>query len=468
MSASIVNPRKEMSYHEIAPSVDSIDLTQPDYLPAVGAKYQFRKWFSIFVAGLSYLFVYFHRNTTAVLADQMSNDLNTPKTSLGILSSMYYWPYGLMQPFIGSLADIIEPGYMIGMANIIMAIGSLICGLSNSLVLCCFGRLLVGLGASSVFVPTNKIAANWFTAKQYRYFAGALIGLGGCGSLLSQKPLSMLGDVVGWRWCFLGVAVISFLTTFFAFFFVRGHPKTLHYYSDNPLPTKVPAKHLFIQLFANMKQMVLIPDFWYLAMFMFFAPGVFMDVISMWGVPFLEDVYGYGPQDSSFIAMSLSVAIVVGSPILPIISEKVKSRKWTLFAFAMLAGLISVLFALYYELNLASIIILYFLYGVGSSACQGAALALFKEFADFQLAATMVGGGNTGPFIGGAIFQTISSSIIGIWGANRKEYPKAAYSYGLWFISAICCFVASLSIVFVREPKSFSDQKLLESTNMLD
>ena len=435
-------------------SLQSISQLMCEAVPPEGARYQFRKWFSIFIAGFSYIFVYFHRFATAVLADQMAKDLNVPKTALGIFTSMYFWPYGLLQPFIGSLADMFEPGYMIGISNLISAGGTLIVGFSKTLVVGCVGRFLVGLGCSGIFVPTNKIGANWFTEHQYRYFSGALIGLGGVGSLLSQTPLSIVGHKIGWRVCLISCGICSCVIGVFSFLFVRGHPGTFGYYSYSGLPRKVPFKNICKQLFKNMNVMVKMGDFWMLAFFMFFAPGIFMDVSAMWGVPYLQDVFGYDSNKASLVQMTLSISIISFSPLMSVIAEKVGSRKWTLFVFDVLSLISTLAMTLTgKKLPIYGIIICYFFFGVGSSACQGTALSLFKEFADISLSATLVGGGNTGPFIGGAILQTISSEIIRTYG-DHTHYPVAAYAYGLWGFASLMLFLAGFCLLFVREPKN--------------
>ena len=424
-----------------------------DLKPPGGARYQFRKWFAIFLAGFSYIFVYFHRFATAVLADDMSRDLHVAKPALGIFTSMYFWPYGLLQPFIGSLADIIEPGYMIAISNIVSAVGTLIVGFSHSLAVGCAGRFLVGLGCAGIFVPTNKIGANWFTARQYRFFSGALIGLGGVGSLLSQTPLSVVGHLIGWRVCLISCAAFSLVIAAFSFIFVRGHPSTLGYYSEAPVPVKVPVRRMFLQLLKNMRVMITLGDFWMLALFMFFAPGIFMDVSAMWGVPYLQDVFGYSASEASLVQMTLSISIITFSPAMAAIAEKFGSRKWTLFVFDVLA-LVSTLAMTFggSKLPIYAIIVCYFFFGVGSSACQGTALSLFKEFADISLSATLVGGGNTGPFIGGAILQTISSEVIRTYG-DHTRYPVESYAIGLWGFASVMLGLAGFCLLFVKEPK---------------
>ncbi|KAH0787900.1 major facilitator superfamily transporter [Histomonas meleagridis] len=428
----------------------SLISVEKDLKPAEGFMYNFRKWLAVVIAAISYVFVYFHRFTTAVLADDMAKDLGVPKTSLGILSSMYFWPYGLMQPFIGSFSDILEPGMMIGLSNILSAGGSLLCGLSSNLGLACVGRFIVGFGCSGIFVPTTKIASNWFSAKAFRIFSGSLIAIGGCGSILSQAPLSMLGHAIGWRWCLNGVAIISVVVGTLSFIFVRGHPRKLGYYSPIPLQEKTPFKTTVIQLFRNLKEVVINIDFWILQIFMFLGPGVFTDASAMWGIPYLQDVHGISADAASFIAMTLSASIIVGSPTLPMLGEKF-GRKRVITIAAILSLVCTLVLTFAKKLHVVLIIILFFFFGVGATASQGVILAIFKEYCDLSLSGTFVGCGNCGPFVGGAVYQMISSGIIGTYG-SYKHYPFEAYQVGMWGLSAVSMVVGILALILSREP----------------
>lgn len=425
-----------------------------DLKPAAGFGYNFRKWFNICIACFSYMFVYFHRFTTAVLATDMARDLNVPKAKLGIFTSMYFWPYGILQPFIGIISDVLETGYVIAFSNLLSATGSLICGLSSSFGLCCFGRFLVGFGCSGIFVSTTKIGANWFSPAGYRLFSGFLIGLGGCGSLLSQAPLAALGAAIGWRWCLKGVAILSILACILSILFVRGHPKTLGYYSDIQLPEKVNFRATMIQLLHNFEAVAKNAEFWFLEFFMFLGPGIFMDVSAMWSISFLEDVLKYSSKKASFVQMTLSISIVIGSPSLPLIAEKAHiSRKKILIVFVTLSLISSVILIFATEnLSIYILIVCYFFFSVGASSSQGTLLAMFKELGSIELSGTFVGCGNLGPFIGGAILQTISSEIIRTYG-NLKHYPKESYQIGLWGLTAVCLVLGLLSLILVREPK---------------
>ena len=90
-------------------------------------EFQVRRWTSFVICALCYMLVHFHRYSPSVLADEMSKALGVPISQLGIFSSMYYWSYAVMQPFVGCFADVIEPGYILGVSGLCSALGSLVC-----------------------------------------------------------------------------------------------------------------------------------------------------------------------------------------------------------------------------------------------------------------------------------------------------------------------------------------------------
>ncbi|OHS95181.1 major facilitator superfamily transporter [Tritrichomonas foetus] len=427
-----------------------------DYLQYHVKEFQIRKWVNIILCSLSYLFSYFHRNTTAVLADDMANAFHVKKTAIGIFASLFFWTYGLMQPIVGSLADAIEPGFIIAISNLITTIGSFIISSSTNLETACVGRFLLGIGCSAIFVCTTKVGANWFTDSGYRLFTGSLIGIGSIGAILSQAPLQAIGKILGWRNVMKLIGLISFVLGFLSALFVRGHPLDIGFVGEKPVFPKKNKKKASIC--TNLYIMVTNTNFWILEIFMFCCPGVFIDIASLWGIPYLVDVLGFSKETASKAAMSLSLSIVIGSPVIPAIAEKTNARKKTMVVFAIIstACCFAMIFIGHY-LSFYEIVVIYFVIGWGLSASQGIALSLFKDYASPSMAATMTGGGNTGPAVGGALIQMLTSFIIQIW-PGSDVYPLAAYKVGLWGTGFVVSLIGTASLCFAAEVNKKEDE----------
>ena len=55
------------------------------------------RWIIFWILAFSYILVYFHRLSPAVVAVDMMRDLHTGGALLGLLGSAYFYPYAIMQ-----------------------------------------------------------------------------------------------------------------------------------------------------------------------------------------------------------------------------------------------------------------------------------------------------------------------------------------------------------------------------------
>ena len=69
------------------------------------------RWLCYGMLLLTYIFVYFDRVAPAVVAPELMKEFNLTAAGLGILASMYFYPYGAMQIPSGILSNRLGPGF---------------------------------------------------------------------------------------------------------------------------------------------------------------------------------------------------------------------------------------------------------------------------------------------------------------------------------------------------------------------
>ncbi len=158
-----------------------------------------QRWFIFGALACAYLFVYFHRLSLTVVAEELSRAFQTSAGSLGLLGSVYFYCYALMQFPAGLLSDSLGPRKTVAFFTILAAVGSALFGLAPSLSWAFAGRFLVGIGAAMVFIPTMKILAQWFRPTEFASVSGLLNAVGGLGILAATWLLAWLAGVLGWR-----------------------------------------------------------------------------------------------------------------------------------------------------------------------------------------------------------------------------------------------------------------------------
>ncbi len=101
-------------------------------IAVLGKKMLRYRWITYGMFLLTYIFVYFDRVAPAVVAPELMKEFGLSATTLGILSSMYFYPYAAMQFPSGVLSDKIGPRLSMSSFFIIAAIGTALFGMAQT------------------------------------------------------------------------------------------------------------------------------------------------------------------------------------------------------------------------------------------------------------------------------------------------------------------------------------------------
>jgi sugar phosphate permease len=150
------------------------------------------RWLIFIVLALAYFFVYFHRLSLSVVANDLITDFQTTASVMGFLGSIYFYCYAVMQFPAGLLSDSLGPRKSVTFFLIIASAGSIIFGLAPTIEVAFIGRVMVGLGVSMVFIPTMKIFSQWFRPHEFAFMTGILNAVGGIGVLAATWLLAVI------------------------------------------------------------------------------------------------------------------------------------------------------------------------------------------------------------------------------------------------------------------------------------
>ncbi len=185
------------------------------------------RYFICLLIFLSYVLVFFHRLCPAVIALDIQSSFGITGTLLGVLSSAYFYSYAIMQLPTGLMADSWGPRKTVSVFLILAGLGSVVMGIAPNLPVAIMGRVLVGIGVSTVFVCNFKLLSEWFTPRQFIIMGSVFMSMGGIGALSSSAPLAWVSNVIGWRMTFLSVGIITLLMAVLVYAFVRNRPSEM-------------------------------------------------------------------------------------------------------------------------------------------------------------------------------------------------------------------------------------------------
>ncbi|CAB1083649.1 Uncharacterized MFS-type transporter [Olavius algarvensis Delta 1 endosymbiont] len=413
------------------------------------------RWVVFGLLAFGYLLVYFHRLCPAVVALDMQADLKTSGALLGFLAAAYFYPYALMQLPSGLLSDSWGPRKTITVFFALAGAASILLGMVGSLGMAILARILVGLGVAMLFVPTMKVMTHWFKADEFARMTGILMAVGGLGAYTASRPLAWLSDILGWRGSFVAIGVVTLIVAAAIWFLVRNTPQDKGLPAVNRPAENSPGRTGTIGLAQGVKTVLASGSFWILSSWFFFSFCIFFSFGGLWGGPYLMHVYGLSKAEAGNILGMLALAMIVGSPFMSWLSDKVfQSRKKVIILASLITLCLTIPLAFFPDaMNRPALYLLCFLLGLFNSAIVVVAFTSAKELFPVEIAGTSVGLANFFPFLGGAVAPPILGAVLEAQVKSAVGYSADAYSkaFLLYFIFALLALGASCFITETLE-----------------
>jgi len=410
------------------------------------------RWLIFLVLATAYCLVYFHRVSLSVVAAELQRDFQASASIIGLLGSLYFYPYALMQIPSGLLSDSVGPRKTVAISLLVATAGSVLFSLAPNIRIAMLARALVGIGVSMVFIPAMKIFSQWFRAREFAHVSGMFQSAGGIGVLAGTWVLGLLATHMGWRTSFQIIAGCTLATALAAWLIIRNRP------ADRGWPSIAQIEHRErvtihvpseITLRQGIRMVLKEKHFWLVGAWFFFDLGIFFGFGSLWAGPYLQDSYHMTKTQAGAILSMTAWGMVVGGPALGILSQRIlRSRKKTLILnMAVLIALLSLTTLLPASLPRVVLLAWFFLFSVCSSAIVVMGFTTAKELFPVEIAGTSIGMVNFFPFFGGAVYQFFLGTILDAYGKNDAGiYPVAAYRTVMLILllSAIAALVCSI------------------------
>ena len=414
------------------------------------------RWLIFAVLTTAYFFVYFHRLSLSVVANDLVREFQLSAGMMGLLGSVYFYCYAAMQLPAGLLSDSLGPRKTVTCFLLIAAIGSLVFGLAQNFTTAFIGRLLVGFGVSMVFIPTMKILSQWFRAHEFAIMAGILNAVGGLGVMAATWLLALMTAKFGWRLSFEAIGGATFVLLIMVWLIVRDKPADKGWPNLNQIDgisDKALNEVEKITLWEGVLRVITEKKFWPIAIWFFLDCGIFFGFGALWGGPYLMHLYDMTRAQAGSVLSMIAWGMIIGSPLLGYLSEKVlRSRKKVFIFCTSILTLVLLCFASFPD-NLPHpvLYLLFFLFSFSASAIVVIGFTTTKELFPVEIAGTSVGTVNLFPFLGGAVFMPLMGKILDIYPKTASgAYAPEAYSRLLLLLSG-AALLALFCTFFMKE-----------------
>lgn len=409
------------------------------------------------ILGAAYLLVFFHRLAPAILAVDIMRDLQTGGALMGILASAYFYPYALMQIPAGLLSDSWGPRRSVALFFIFAAIGSIALGFSQNVSAAIASRILVGLGAATVFISTLKIVSNWFEPEKFVRMNGILMSLGGVGAYAAATPLALLSEAMGWRGSLIFIGAVSAAVALAVWLLVRDAPQEKGFAAVCKTAAEGTAENK-IGLHRGIWLVLKTPIFWPLAVSTLLGAAVSLSFNGLWGGPFLMHVYGMTRTQAGAVLSALAIGLISGSLAMSWISNKIlRSRKKVLvLSYVLGLCLFSPLAFFTGNFPVAMLYAWCFTYSFVMSAMAVVGYSLAKDLFPVSISGTATGILNIFPFAGAALGQPLIGWLLDLTSPVGAPYSVEAYSFA-FKICLLFLLGAVVTSIFVKEARPAAD-----------
>jgi len=388
-----------------------------------------QRWTLFFVLALMYILVYFYRVSLAVVAGDISRELNLTPQQLGFLAGILFYVYGVAQIPLGPMIDRLGGRLVISLSGVLTTIGGILFSQAGSLAMATAGRVLIGIGTASVLMATFTIFSHWFTKQEFGRVSGFMVAVGNLGNLGATAPLALAVGAIGWRSSFLVIGVVQALVTVLVYVMVRDRPPVAAHHAELPhgQGEKPGMLAAWGSIFGSR-------DFWFLGGIAFAWYGNYLALQGLWGGPYLMEVMHLSREATGRMLMFTSLGFISGSMVTDTIARRVfRSYKRTLLAGQALLLLLMCAFLGVAELLPQPLLMLLF-FVIGLAVASGVMIyPIIRLMFPVRIVGTALTSLNFFVLMGAASSQQVMGLIVGAFGRSATGAPPQAFHAAFLF-----------------------------------
>jgi len=301
-----------------------------------------------------------------------------------------------------------------------------------------------------VYVPAVKAFSQWFEKNEFATMIGLFIAVGNFGAVVATTPLAWAAGNWGWRISFHIIGWISLALAVGAFVLIKDFKESGATVEDGQISETAGTGSKGTPFYRALLSF----QFWIIAVIFFGVYGIVMTFQGLWATPYLMAVLETDRITASRLNMLIPVGFIVGAPFFGRFSDRVFKSK--VHVITCLLGILTVSWAgivFGMKLGMLSVILILFFMGISTGGFISMLWAHLRETIPARILGSVSGLLNPSPFLGVAVFQVLTGSLIDRAGEVGGAYPPEAYkhSFVLCFLISCTCLIISF---FLKEQRS--------------
>jgi sugar phosphate permease len=172
-----------------------------------------------------YFITYVDRVNIATAGPLIKQDFNLSNTELGLIFSIFAYPYAVFQVIGGSIGDRFGARRALFVCGLIWASATVLTGLTAGLTSLLAARLLLGFGEGATFPVATRAMQNWTPPDKRGFAQGITHAFARLGNAVTPPAVALLIAAYGWRGAFIVLGCVSLIWVIAWVFYFRDDPR---------------------------------------------------------------------------------------------------------------------------------------------------------------------------------------------------------------------------------------------------
>lgn len=375
----------------------------------------------------------------SLMMQQIMQQFQIDATGFGLLASVYYYGYALMQIPVAIFLERFGPRYVVCCCAVLCGLATLLFTYTENWTLALISRFLVGAGSAAGFLATSKVISQWFSRAHYARMVGFSFTVGLLGAIYGGRPVSMLVENNGWQQVAFVLALASIGIGILTLLFLKNSTKQIEH-EGAALSLK------------DLPKILNSSTIWLLAISNLLMVGSLEGFADVWGVNYLMTAMAMTKAQAAYYVSFIFIGMLFGGPILASFAKRLGNYSViTLSSAGMVLAFLVLLFANGF-FNPYSLSILFF--GIGILCCyQVLVFASGSDLVPPAMLGVTIAFLNCINMLGGSFFHsTIGWTMDKFWTGTLsdgiRDYSIESYQYALLIIP-VAALVGGIMVAYV-------------------
>jgi predicted MFS family arabinose efflux permease len=373
-----------------------------------------------FLAG--YFVSYMYRMVNAVLAPTLAAEFGLSAAGLGLLSSVYFLAFAVVQLPVGVALDRFGPRRVNAALLLLAAMGGVWFTMAESAAAAIAARALIGLGVSACLMAALTAFVLWYPPDRISTMTGVAFSSGAVGAMAVTVPLEVLLRAWGWREAFLLIVAANLAVSLVLWLWAPERRATRQ---GEPLAEQL----------RGLGRLLRDPAFLRLAVCVGASQCAAVALQTLWIATWLRDVAGWSAAEVARGLLAVNVSMIAGYLAFGRVADAWQRRGRG--ALPLMAGGVA----------LSSLSLALLAFGIGSLALwcifvgTGTAVVLAYSIVARRYPKEMAGRVNTAVnvigFVGMFSGQWAIGVVLSLWPPSEAGYAPEAYPWALAMVWAV-------------------------------